>query len=125
LRDDRRTVVHVVPVCACGVGGASASIGLSRNGFDVPSAGAGAQCSTTPQWIACGFRLLDDVLELAEEIGRAAGLGFGGAPVVAREQQGVPPARVSAHTAATLLVDAALLEAAFVSEILSDNRFDR
>jgi hypothetical protein len=35
------------------------------------------------------FGLLDDVLELTEEIGRATGFGLGATPMMTRKQQGV------------------------------------
>ena len=64
--------------------------------------------------IACGFGRLDDVLELAEEIGGATGLGLRGAPMVTRQQQGVLGAGERHVQQPALLVDAALLEAPLV-----------
>jgi hypothetical protein len=64
--------------------------------------------------IASGFGRLDDVLELAEEIGGATGFGLGGAPMVTRQQQGVLGAGDRHVQQPALLVDAALLEVPFV-----------
>ncbi len=100
---------------AAGSAGQTASIVLSRNGFGSPSAGAGAQCSTTPHGLAGGSAdRVDDVLELAEEIRRSARLGLGGAPVVTGQQQRVLGAGERHIQQPALLVDAALLEAALV-----------
>ena len=49
LRHQRGATVHVARgVTPAGSAGQTASTALSRNGFGSPSAGAGAQCSTTP-----------------------------------------------------------------------------
>ena len=86
------------------------SITLSRNGFDSPSAGAGAQCSTTPHGVARGRGPVDHVLDLEQEVRRSARLGLGGTPVMTRQQQRVLGAGERDVQQAALLVDPALIE---------------
>ena len=127
LGDQRGAPAHVVAAASPpGRRATPPRLRCRATGSVSPSAGAGAHCSTTPQGSPAASDSLDDVLELFEELRRAARLGLGRSPVVTGQQQRVLGAGDRHVQQPALLVDATQRETVLVvRDLVRQLSFDR